>query len=534
MATALVLLAGACRSDDGPGPAPPGSGSPGPGGSGGTVGTAPTGTTPVPAGLRFGLAEEPGSLDPIDGPYDRATYQLARAVFDPLVAYDERLDLQPVLAEQVTPSDDQRTWTIQLRPGVRFSDGRPFNAGAVAAMLDRARRSTTWATELDLIRGVEAVDEHKVVVQMRGPWSTFAHVLAGPLGLVMLPAVPGGDAPPGPSAVVGTGPFRIDEWTPGERVHLVRTADYWRGVPARAPSITFSFVANATARSAMLIAGELDLAQFDEPAAMAEIGEAERRGAVQVHADKAGETPELVLALATDRAPFDEAPARMALAQAIDRDALARRVFNGQFPPAEGPFSEGSRWFGQAQWPLRDPAAAKEELTRRADATVPLGFDLLVESTPINRRLVEELGFQLQEVGIQLRPVWLDRVELRARVADWRFTAALVPLFDGQHPDADYATLHSRADGAGLKNPWIDQALEKARRSADVTTQAEAFQVVQDQLAREMPFVFLVRMRDSLAASPRVQGTGAGVLPNGRPSLPQLQGTIGLETVSVG
>lgn len=541
----------------------------------GPTSTAPPATDPVTGeptaepDLRFGLVSEPGPLDPIGGRFDRATYQVARALFDPLMAYDDRLDLQPVLAESVTASEDLRTWTINVRPGVRFHGGRTLDAGIVADLLDRARGSQAFALELDLITSVEAVDAHRVVVQMREPWSTFPHVLAGQLGLVTArratPPATGGtstaapgpdgsdgsdgpDGAPDPTAtgagstttvlptiagkttLDGTGPFRLAAWDPGRALRVIRNDDYWRN-PAASTAISFRFVPDGTARAGMVASGELDVAQFDEPAAMAETGEAAGRGVVVVHSDRAGETEELVLALATDRPPFDERSSRLALAEAIDRDAVSRRVFNGQFPPAEGPFSEGSRWYGQAQWPLRDPNAARDELSRRADPTVPLTFELLVEDSEINRRLVEELGFQLQEIGIYLEPRWVERSELVARVADWRFTAALVPLFGGQHPDEDFATLHSRSDGSGFANQWIDEALVKARARDDVTGQAEAFQTVQEQLARELPFVFLVRLRDSIVTQPRVAGLQDWTLPNGRPGLIQLRGTVDLANV---
>jgi len=531
----ITLLAIGCTREPEPSPPPssPVATTPGSGLNGTTIPSGAGEPSNAPAGLRFGLENEPGSLDPVSHVFDRSTFQVARAVFDPLMAYDERLDLQPVLAESVTASEDLRTWTMKVRPGVRFHDNRPFDAAVVADMLDRARGSQTFARDLSLIANVEAVERHTVVVQMREPWSTFPHVLAGQLGMVAV--APRGDAGTAPTAdiMVGTGPFRLDAWERGRHLRVVRSPDYWRGIPAKSDVLTFRFVTDATARSSMVAAGELDVAQFDEPLPMASGAAAAKQGRVVLEADAEGETPELVLALATDRAPFDDPTARAALAHAIDRDALSRRVFNGQYPPAEGPFSEGSRWFGQAQWPVRDPSTAKEELARRTDPTKPLRFELMVEDSAINRRLVQELEFQLQEIGIGVSPRWVTGPELRARVADWRFVAALVPLFGGQHPDEDHVTLHSRADGVGPNSAWIDDALTKARATSDVTAQAEQFRIIQEQLASQLPFVFLVRMRDNLVAAPAVSGLAESTLPNGRPGLPQLRGTVALENIAV-
>ncbi len=531
----LAFAVGSCTRDPEPSPPPssPIATTPGSGVPGTTMPSAAGDTPDSPGGVRFGLENEPGSLDPVSHIFDRATYQVARAVFDPLMAYDERLDLQPVLAESVTPSEDLRTWTIKVRPGVRFHDNRPFDAAVVVDMLDRARGSQTFAGDLSLLANVEAVERHTVVVQMREPWSTFPHVLAGQLGMVAVAPRTEAGAPPTPDVMVGTGPFRLDAWERGRHLRVVRTPEYWRGIPAKSATITFRFVIDATARSAIVASGDLDVAQFDEPLPMASGAAAAQQGRVVLEADEAGETPELVLALATDRPPFNDANARAALAHAIDRDALSRRVFNGQYPPAEGPFSEGSRWFGQAQWPVRDPNTAKEDLARRADPSNSLRFELMVEDTAINRRLVQELEFQLQEIDIAVVPRWLAGPELRARVADWRFVAALVPMFGGQHPDEDHATLHSRADGIGLSSRWIDEALAKARATGDVTAQAEQFRIIQEQLALELPFVFLVRMRDNLVAAPAVSGLAESTLPNGRPGLPQLRGTVALENVAV-
>src|SRR5437870_5171272 len=90
--------------------------------------------------ITVGLELDIPGFDPLKvGVYDTAALTAAAAIFDTLVYLDDKGEPQPKLAQSWTHSDDYKTWTFKLRPGIKFHDGTPFNAEAVKANFDRQK-----------------------------------------------------------------------------------------------------------------------------------------------------------------------------------------------------------------------------------------------------------------------------------------------------------------------------------------------------------------------------------------------------------
>ena len=90
--------------------------------------------------ITIGLELDIAGFDPLKvGVFDTASFTAAAAIFDTLTTLDDKGEAQPKLAQSWTHSDDYKTWTFKLRPGVKFHDGTPFNAAAVKANFDRQK-----------------------------------------------------------------------------------------------------------------------------------------------------------------------------------------------------------------------------------------------------------------------------------------------------------------------------------------------------------------------------------------------------------
>ena len=126
-------------------------------------------------------ADVPG-FDPLTvGIYGPPTVDVATALFETLTGLDEAGKAVPRLALSWTPSDDYRTWTFRLRPGVKFHDGTPFDANAVKANLDRQKdpaNKCRCAAYITHIRAVEVVDPLTAVVRLNNPMVLFPEGLA--------------------------------------------------------------------------------------------------------------------------------------------------------------------------------------------------------------------------------------------------------------------------------------------------------------------------------------------------------------------
>lgn len=150
-----------------------------------------------------------------------------RQVCDYLVVLDADLTLQPSLATSWTPSEDGLTWTVTLREGVTFNNGKPFNADDVVFTFSRLIDPDTasgWAGAANYVTGVEKVDDFTVNFHTERVVADFIYTLFL-YHAAILPADWPGDFFSNP---VGTGPFTIEEFVPGEYIRFVRRPDYWQ------------------------------------------------------------------------------------------------------------------------------------------------------------------------------------------------------------------------------------------------------------------------------------------------------------------
>lgn len=522
LALAGAILASACSSAPEPSSAPP---------------TGPQGVSASGGELRFGLASEPAGLSPVGPRWSTEQYQVARALYDPLVSYDENYAPKPLLAESVSPNDNFTAWTIKLRDGVRFHDDSPLDAETVRAQFESARQSAGLSASLALVSAVEAKDPRTVVVRMSVPWSAFLHVLASQVGFVASRSTTSSADPERP---IGTGPFAFDAATKGERIHVKRSPSYWQKGQPVLDGVDFRIVPDPAVRLRGVRAGQLDVAEVHEPeveAKAATLGG--EKGPLQVLTDNSGETPELVIVLQSAKQPFVLPMARQAVAFGVDREAVSRRVFAGAYPQAYGPYSEGSPWYGQAPWPGWDAGKARQSaIDYQSEAGKPLRFTMLFPSDPLFASLGQLLvsEFEAAGIGMTLEILPPDEVKRRTELGD--FEASVMPLFAGGHPDEDFGLLYGKGTSltpnattpnlARLKDPIIDEAIDKSRAAGDISKQSDQYQKVQEELAREAQYVFLIHLQGSIVAGKNVQALTKWTLPDGSLGISQLRTTVSL------
>jgi peptide/nickel transport system substrate-binding protein len=253
---------------------------------------------------------------------------------------------------------------------------------------------------------------------------------------------------------------------------------------------------------------------------------------------------EEVLFFNTDAPPFDEPVARQAVATAIDRDEFSTVLSDGRFPPAEGPFQEGSPWYrAGVAYPEFDATEA-EALVEDYEAQTgePLGFTLLISPSPGAELFASLLQQQMDRVGISVSIETLEPTQAIVDVLGGAYQAATVDaLFGSTHPDREYTFLHSDnalPAGEGLataftrvRNADIDEGLDTARTTDDPEEQADAWAQVQRGLADELGFLFLLHDEIGDVATPNVRDVVRWTLPDGDRGLPQEQNVVSLYQV---
>ena len=363
--------------------------------------------------VTVGMQLEPPILDPTASPAAAISEALYGNVFEGLVRFAVDGSVLPQLAASWDVSADGLTYTFHLRPGVRFHDGRPFDASAAKFSLDRALAADSvnpQKSRLRAVRNVDAIDPHTLKISLSRRSGGLLQSLAWGSFVMVSPDSASNNA----GHPVGTGPFRFSEWRRGDSLTLVRNPDYW-STPAALDQATFKFVADPGAAYAALMAGDVDaFGNYPAPESFAQFA-ADPRFAVFVGTTE-GET---ILSLNNRRPPLNNLLVRRAIAHALDRRAIIDGAMFGygtpigsHFPPRNPAYVDLTN-----QYP-HDVAAAKKLL---AQAGYAQGFAVSLKLPPPSyaRRGGEIIAAQLAAVGIHATienlewAQWLDQVFAR-------------------------------------------------------------------------------------------------------------------------
>jgi peptide/nickel transport system substrate-binding protein len=358
----------------------------------------------------IGMQLEPPILDPTANPAAAISQALYGNLYEGLVQFAADGSVAPALAESWEISPGGTVYTFHLRQGVRFHDGRPFDASTALFSLKRGLAPDSVNPQKSRLRAVErieAVDTYTLRLWLSHRAASLLQSLAWGSWVMVSPESAADNA----SQPVGTGPFRFLAWRRGDSLTVVRNTDYWGGTPSL-DSATFKFIADPNAAYAALMAGDVDAFHYyPAPESFGQFA-ADPRFKVYVGPTE-GET---ILSLNNRRSPLNDLRVRQAIAHALDRKAIIDGAMFGygtpigsHFPPRNPAYVDLT-----GQYP-HDVTRAKQLL---AEAGYPKGFELSLKLPPPSyaRRGGEIVAAQLAEVGIRAHienlewAQWLDQV----------------------------------------------------------------------------------------------------------------------------
>jgi peptide/nickel transport system substrate-binding protein len=485
---------------------------------------APSG--PVDGGtLDIAVAAAPSKWAPNSGPWTTDELQAARAVYDRLMVRDSNDQPVPELLSNISANSNFTSWTLVVREGVSFSDGSPLTSEVVAFNL-RAQQADP--SNVDLLAPISAIttpDAQTVVVSMFTPWSTFPQLLTTRLGTIAAPATLLGFDP----RPIGTGPFVWFGVDGAGITIVVKNSTYWKKGLPHLDAVRFLPIPEAADRVTAALEGKVGMVAIDEPRQLQRLETVQdREGKITIHDDRNAERPKVNIAFETGRAPFDRISARRAVALATDRAEILSKAFAGQGSIARGMVSDTSPWFVDHSSSGRDVERAKKLVEEYTEETgVPLTFRLLVAPGTTLERVASLWRGQLEEAGIDMAIDLVDPQMLSLAAVLGQFQAILQVGFDSSHPDA-YEPLfrgipaqQSVVSGNTTRyiSPLVTKSFLDARTTADVTRQVDDYGTIQEQIAIDIPYLFLVQVREVVVTSPKLRdvtnwssGSGTGGL----------------------
>jgi ABC-type transport system substrate-binding protein len=251
-------------------------------------------------------------------------------IFGTFYGLDDSGHQYPSQALSAEASEDGLTWRVKLRPGMRFSDGSPYNAEAIAKHYARtldSSRNQAFAEYLTAYKEVVAIDPLTVEFRMKHQWGGFAPTLSynTPIFWVMPPqheASAGAELNRKP---IGAGPYMLEDWNQDGSMTLVRSPYYWNPDAQHFDKIIVKYIPDENSRYAALKAGDIDITG----GTLQQVQDARKNPALQVVRQES--TGAFTVQLNTTVPPFDDVRVRQALAYAIDRNAYNDALDRGRF-----------------------------------------------------------------------------------------------------------------------------------------------------------------------------------------------------------
>ncbi len=475
----------------------------------------------------------------VASPWEIASYDPAVAGFaiqsleimENLVNADEKGVLLPGLATDWSVSEDGTSWTFNLREGVKFHDGTPFDAQAAARVLNRAWQQPGVLAKTP-IKAIEAGDGD-LVFTLERPFAALPAVLTHATTIV--PAPSAFDAEGNPVALIGTGPFKVERFTPPQSVDLLRFDGYWGEKPA-IESASYLAAGRAETRALLAESGDADMVFNLDPSGFARL---ESVDSVEVTAVA---IPRVVILKVNSGHPFfSDVKARQALSLAINRAGIATAI--NRFPE-----SAATQLFPPALAGWHDPSLSPldYDVERAKSLLADLGwtpgddgiltkdgerFKVLLRTFPDRPELplmAAALQDQWREVGIELEVSVASYSEIPAGHQDGTLEVALYARNYGLTPDPIGTTIQDFGIGGGdwgamgWDNAEVANALDDIAMTADQAKRAPNIAKVAKALQDELPLLPITWYQHTAAVSADLEGV----------VIDPLQRTYGLSKVS--
>jgi peptide/nickel transport system substrate-binding protein len=515
-------------------------------------------STEASGGAEGGTLVFAGASDPVvlDGSLvsDGESLRVIDQIYETLVGLKPgTTELAPALAKSWKASDDGLEWTFQLEEGVKFHDGEPFNAEAVCYNFDRwynfkgsfqnPSASYYWQTVFggfaktdpksgaptdSLYKSCKANGENEVVLTLTKASSSFlgalslsAFSIASPKALQEYGADEGtvnadGIFQPtgsyGTEHPTGTGPFKFESWTVGDRLVLVKNEDYW-GEKAKLDKVIFRPIADNAARLQALQNGEIDGYDLVEPQDIATI---EGDESLQLLNRPAFNVAYVGINQAI--APMDKLEVRQAIAHALNREEVVDSFYSGRgqvaqefMPPEVVGYADDVTQYDY------DPAKSKE-LLQKAGLTLPVPVtfwyptDVSRPYMPDPKRNFEAFAASLEKGGFKVtpksapwRPDYLGTVdEGKAQLYLLGWTG------DFGDPDNFVGTFFQdgqKAWGTDKKpNQEVMDLLDKAESETDTDTRTGLYQDANRAIMDWLPGVPYAHSQPALAFKAGIEG----------------------------
>lgn len=439
--------------------------------------------------INISLDDDPGKLDPTQSSMivERIVYQ---SIFDKLVDLDENGKIVPMLAQRWSVSPDQKTYTLTLQKGVQFQDGTPFNAKAVEFNLLRGQGKTSLRrNELKYIKQITVIDDTTLKIELSEPFAPFMSVLTDRAGMMSSPAAVQKYGDDYVNHPVGTGPFVYKGRLKGATITLEKNPHYWQAGLPKVDGVTYKIMSDVNVAFNNLRSGQVDITNRFPYKEISNISSGANYTVIN--------QPSLGFRgfyLNTGKPPFDKPEVRQAIDLLIDRNAIAKVVYNGAVAASHSPFSKAQFAHGDADAPPKVDLARAKALLQAAGKQDGFSFRLTLPTTPYEAQVGQMIQGMLRPAGIS---VTLEKAELATQIESGKagtYEALFVGWSGRPDPDQniyDFAVTNGSLNYSKFGNKELDDVLQQARLSGDESKRKALYDQAMQILDKQIPYIYL-------------------------------------------
>ncbi|HEY3608136.1 MAG TPA: ABC transporter substrate-binding protein [Pseudonocardiaceae bacterium] len=470
--------------------------------------------------LVVALAGQTGILDPTQS----STFD-SRIVFanlcEKLYDVNAALRIVPELAAGLPKiSADGLTYDITVRAGIKFNDGTTLDANAVRTSLLRDKTDPLSArkSELSPVTSVQVLDPTTVRLHLKTPFSPLTSILADRSGMVMSPTALAKEGDNFGRDPVCVGPFSFQAEPSPDEIDLVRSPFYYDSRSVALPGITFRVIVQPAVRATDLRSGDIDVMEQAAPQDRTTLGTdpglATRTvpslgySGIYVNvgnvkgSTKASGLPDNVLA----KYPT----LRTALDLSLDRDAINKVVFDGDYTPSCTPLPTIGQWAVNLPCPSRDVAKARE-LVSRTGLPTPITIDLQVPNDSLDEELGTVIQSMAKDAGFAVRVDATEFTTLLANGASGKFQAQISGWSGRLDPDQDISQFYlplSALNYSGNNDPRINMLINQGRTTVDTAARKQIYRQIAQATLAQRGIIYLFETGLTLASKKGVTGIG--------------------------
>jgi peptide/nickel transport system substrate-binding protein len=485
-------------------------------------------------------AETGSPWTPANMQCDSGCQMRSRTFYDTLTATDQDLNWRPFLAESVTPNADSSEFTIKMRAGITFHDGTPVDGAAAMENINRNFNSfllkgayNDIARDPDGNIVFEVVDDmtFKIFTGKGGDpnqpisWPLFPYFLSGQAGMLGSPTWLAEVDADGAKAAqpVGTGPFIVESYAPGDSLVVKRNPNYWlkdaegNQLPYL-DEIEFRVITDSQVMQQAIEDGSIDMMASSDGDTLSQL--IDNPDFQYLAQDQYGETNYFLLHLSKEGSPLQDRDVRCALWQAIDAQDMNEVIYNGFLQVANGPFSPGQEGYLEDNGsPQYDPDAAAATIAEyeAANGEVVLNFSTTTSATNLARA-----NYMLDVWGAIGVDITINQIEQSKLINDALFGDPAFDAFGWRNHAGLFVDTQSawwRTDAAGpdgaislnfgrLSDPALDALLEQVRSTSDEAERIALTEDINRLFAENCWIIPLQYTRWGIVSDPKIKNIG--------------------------